>query len=125
MSFWHTSTLIALGVDEPRRISAIPVLERDDGKAVWWVATVGCAAALNRQDREGSLTPTNVSALFGRLHPLSRTWYDFRPTRRVEGADERLFRMHPLRAADALQLAAALAGSGPATTSAASESRPS
>ena len=45
----------------------------------------------------------------GRLQALSRTWYEIQPTLRVKRVAERLLRLHPLRAADSLQLAAALA----------------
>ena len=77
--------------------------------AVRWGATVEYAAARARREREGSLTPTDVSSLLGRLRALSQTWYEVRPDERVNGVAGRLLRVHPLRAADALQLAAALA----------------
>ena len=76
--------------------------------AVWWGATAEFAAALARREREGSLTPTDVSGLLERLRALSQTWYEVRPDQRVKGVATRLLRVHPLRAADALQLAAAL-----------------
>ena len=109
MNFWDTSALIALGVNEPHRNAAIQILKRDERMAVWWGATVEYTAALSRREREGTLTPTNVSTLFGRLQALSRTWYEIQPTQRVKGVAEWLLRVHPLRAADSLQLAAALA----------------
>ena len=77
--------------------------------AVWWGATVEYAAALARREREGSLTPIDVSGLLERLRALSLTWYEVRPDQRVKGIATRLLRVHPLCAADALQLAAALA----------------
>lgn len=77
--------------------------------AVWWGATVEYAAALARREREGSLTLTDVSSLLERLRALSQTWHEVRPDQRLKSIAMRLLRVHPLRAADALQLAAALA----------------
>ena len=77
--------------------------------AVWWGATVEYVAALARREREGSLTPADVSSLVERLRALSQTWYEVRPDRRIMDVAGRLLRVHPLRAVDALQLAAALA----------------
>ena len=44
-----------------------------------------------------------------RLHELSQVWYEVQPGRRIKVLAQRLLRVHPLRAADSLQLAAALA----------------
>ena len=109
MNFWDTSALVALGVDEPHRRRALRILETDDRMAVWWGATVEYVAALSRRERDGSLTTAQASAHLVRLHALSRVWYEVQPGRRVRALAQRLLRVHPLRAADSLQLAAALA----------------
>ena len=109
MNFWDTSALVALGVDEPHRKIALRILEADDWMAVWWGATVEYAAALSRREREGCLSTVDVAELLSRLHALSQAWYEVQPDRRVRELAWRLLRVHPLRAADSLQLAAALA----------------
>lgn len=109
MNFWDTSGLIALEIDELHRELAVRRLERDDRMAVWWGATVEYAEALARREREGSLTRTEVSSLLERLRALPQTWYEVQPDQRIKGVATRLLRVHPRRAADALQLAAALA----------------
>ena len=109
MNFWDTSALVALEVDELHRKPAVRLLEQDDRMAVWWGTSVEYVAALARREREGSLTPADVSSIVERLRALSRTWYEVRPDQRVKDVAGRLLRVHPLRAADALQLAAALA----------------
>ena len=100
---------MALGVDEPHRQRVLRILEADDRMAVWWGAPVEYVAALSRRERDGSLTTTEVSEHLGRLHALSQVWYEVQPGRRITVVAQRLLRVHPLRAADSLQLASAIA----------------
>ena len=100
---------MALGVDEPHRQRVLRILEADDRIAVWWGAPVEYVAALSRRERDGSLTTTEVSEHLGRLHALSQVWYEVQPGRRITVVAQRLLRVHPLRAADSLQLASAIA----------------
>jgi predicted nucleic acid-binding protein len=59
------------------------------------------------------LADTAVSAALGRLDSLAEAWHEVQPVAAVRGTARRLLRVHPLRAADALQLAAAVvAGEG-------------
>ena len=66
-------------------------------------------AAFSRRERDGSLTTKEVSDHLVRLHALSNVWYEVQPGRRIRTLAQRLLRVQPLRAADSLQLAAALA----------------
>ena len=109
MNFWDTSALVALGVDETHRPPALRILEADDRMAVWWGAEVEYVASISRREREGSLSTEEVSEHLLRLHALSQVWYEVQPGRRIKTLAQRLLRVHPLRAADSLQLAAALA----------------
>ena len=109
MNFWDTSALVALGVDEPHRQLALRALEANDRMAVWWGAPVEYAAALSRRERDGSLTTGEVSEHLGQLHALAQVWYEVQPGQRIRTMAQRLLRVHPLKAADSLQLAAALA----------------
>ncbi len=109
MNFWDTSALVALGVDEPNRQKALRILESDDRMAVWWGTPVEYVSAVSRLEREGSLSQTEVSGILNHLRALSQVWYEVLPRRRIQILAQRLLRVHPLRAADSLQLAAALA----------------
>lgn len=109
MNFWDTSALVALGVDETQRPLALRILEADDRMAVWWGAPVEYVGAISRREREGSLSTEEVSEHLLRLHALSQVWYEVQPGRRIKVLAQRMLRVHPLRAADSLQLAAALA----------------
>ena len=109
MNFWDTSALVALGVDEPHRQIALRALEANDRMAVWWGAPIEYVAALSRRERDGSLTTSEVSEHLGQLHALAQVWYEVQPGQRIRMMAQRLLRVHPLKAADSLQLAAALA----------------
>lgn len=109
MTFWDTSALLALAFDEPRRSFAVRTLEKDDGMAVWWGASVEYVSAVARRERDGSLTAGEVANALDRIGALSHVWYEVQPSRQIKMSAHRLLRVHPLRAADSLQLAAALA----------------
>lgn len=61
-----------------------------------------------RQVREGSLTPTDEQAARHVLHILTQSWMEIQPSEALRDTAERLLALHPLRAADALQLASAI-----------------
>ena len=109
MIFWDSSALAALLVDEvdsdPRRQQ----LQADPEVAVWWGTSVECESAIQRRFREGSLSIFQARLARERLADLSASWHEVSPVVAVRTLSRRLLRTHPLRAADALQLAAALA----------------
>jgi predicted nucleic acid-binding protein len=65
------------------------------------------AAALARLDRDGALDPQTAVLAFDRLMQLAAGWHEVDPSDIVRETAVRFLRVHPLRAADALQLAAA------------------
>jgi predicted nucleic acid-binding protein len=109
MIFWDSSALVALLVSESESEVRHSQLEADSSMAVWWATPVECESALQRRLREGVLTLTGVRLSRDRLKELSDSWHEVNPTPGVRSLALRLLRTHPLRAADALQLAAALA----------------
>ena len=108
MNFWDTSALVALSVAEASRESALRVLEADEQIVVWWGAAVEYVTAVSRRERDGSLTTDEVAEQLAHLRALSQVWYEVQPGQRLKALAQRLLRVHPLRAADSLQLAAAL-----------------
>jgi predicted nucleic acid-binding protein len=109
MIFWDSSALVALLVTEGESAMRHSQLQADSTLAVWWATSVECESALQRRLREGALTPTDARLARERLTELSMAWHEVNPTPAVRTLALRLLRTHPLRAADALQLAAALA----------------
>lgn len=74
---------------------------------VWWASEVECVSAVARLEREGALTGESTAQALERLDALAAAWHEIQPVAAVRRTARRLLRVHALRAADALQLAAA------------------
>lgn len=109
MIFWDSSALVPLLLEEPDSERRRTLLRADPGVAVWWGTPVECESAIQRRTREGSLSPAEARLARERLEELARSWQEVAPLDAVRTLARRLLRTHPMRAADALQLAAALA----------------
>ena len=109
MRFWDSSALVALLVDEPDSARRAKQLGEDPVPAVWWATPVECESAVQRRLREGALDTAGARTARERLADLAAAWYETPPTPVLRTLATRLVRTHPLRAADAVQLAAALA----------------
>jgi len=81
----------------------------DAGVLAGWGARVECESAISRLEREGLLHRRSAAAARGRLDRFAATWQEVQPSDLVRDDACRLLRVHDLRAADALQLAAGLA----------------
>ena len=108
MRFWDSSAIVPLCCDQPASATVLPLLETDDEVVVWWAARVECASALARMQRDGTLSEPELRPARALLAALSERWSEVQATPAVRDLAEQLVRRHPLRAADALQLAAAL-----------------
>src|SRR6185295_12646731 len=75
--------------------------------AVAWTTLVECASAIARAERDHLLALDQATAAFARLDELARVWREVEPTNDLRDIARRLLRVHPLRAADAIQVAAA------------------
>jgi predicted nucleic acid-binding protein len=108
MKFWDSSALLPLLVDEPSRERLMALLEEDAEVLAWWGTPVEIASALARREREGLLKAEEVATALDAARTLAESWHEVVPSDAVRRTAERLLRTHPLRAADALQLAALL-----------------
>jgi uncharacterized protein len=63
-------------------------------------------SAIARLEREASLGAAELSTALARMREFAKIWDEVQPTERLRSVAERLLRIHQLRAADALQLAA-------------------
>lgn len=112
MRFWDASAILPLLAEEP--IDANPhdtlmsALDEDPVMLVWWASSTECTSALARRRREESLDDAAIRQAEARLRLLAGGWHEILPTRVLRNLAERMLRVHPLRAADALQLAAAV-----------------
>jgi predicted nucleic acid-binding protein len=106
--FWDTSAVVPLLVSEPWSKAMRSLLRSDDALTVWWATRVECASAVRQRERRGALKPEWVPKALERLGGLGAGWSEISPSEAVRAQAERAVAVHPLRAADALQLGAAL-----------------
>lgn len=111
MRFWDSSAIIPLIVSEPHRRRLLDLLGDDSVMIVWWGTPVECSSAFARREREDDLSVQQATTALDRLRSLSASWQEVTPSEPVRTVAQRLLRVHPLRAADALQLAAAVVAS--------------
>jgi predicted nucleic acid-binding protein len=107
--FWDASAVVPLVVVEEATAATLEWLAQDPAIVTWWGTRVECVSALARRAREGALREADVGEALGRLDAFAEAWVEVLPVDAVRRTAVRLLRAYPLRAADALQLAAAIA----------------
>jgi len=110
--FWDTSAVVPLLIKQSASAKADHWYAEDPGIAIWTLATVEIVSALWRLRRDKSLTEANVRAAELRSEELASASYIVADIDSVKNLAARLLRVHALRAADALQLGAALIWAG-------------
>jgi len=85
--------------------------------SVWWATEVECVSAIARLERGGELSPQAALEALQQLEDLTGEWHEVQPTQSIRVTARRLLRVHNLRAADSLQLAAAIVAAGGYTAS--------
>lgn len=110
-AFWDSSSLVALCVKQNASPTA-EAMNRQYSQVVWWAAPVEMRGAFSRLARMALLIPTEQVGAQVRLNELRSRWLEILPGPAIRDHAERLVDSFPLKAADALQLAAALAWSG-------------
>ncbi len=107
MKFWDSSAIVPLIVKEAETALAIAAYSQDPDLIVWWGTEIECVSALARRERENGFESESIQKSLERLAALSSFWSVVQPGDRIKELAVRLLRVHPIRAADALQLAAA------------------
>ena len=107
MKFWDSSAVVPLLVPEKMTRPLQRLYDDDPVMFAWWATEIECTSALARRQRVGQLREPVVSEAFGRLNALRAAWHEIEPGEDVRESAKRLLRVHDLRTADALQLAAA------------------
>lgn len=115
VKFWDSSAIAPLLMDEEDSALWEDNLREDSELLVWYGTIVELESAINRRKREGVLTSDQETHARRRLQRLEASWLEVQPTVTVRDRALRLLRVHPLRAADAFQLAAALVTCGEQT----------
>lgn len=104
--------MVPLLLQQPQTKRVRHLLEEDDEVVVWWGSAVECASAIARLHRDGHLSAAAERDARSLLDVLRKSWFEVQPGDAVREQAMRLLRVHGLRAADALQLAAALEWAG-------------
>ncbi|MDH5195577.1 MAG: type II toxin-antitoxin system VapC family toxin, partial [Nitrospira sp.] len=105
MKFWDASAVIPLCLIERQSKVLKKLIGEDEAIVAWWGTPVECFSALARLRREEALTEIEEEQARLLLRTLQRVWTEVEPTNVVREQAGRVVRLHPLRAADALQLA--------------------
>lgn len=109
MKFWDASAIVPLLMSEATTKALQRLAVDDPVMLVWWASEVECASAIARLERDGVLEAHASDQAFDRLRRLAHAWHEIDASDPIRETAVRLLRVHPLRAADALQLAAAYA----------------
>ena len=112
MKFWDTAALVPLVIDEPTTPALRKLLAKDREVAVWMFTRVEMLSALGRL---GRATDELADVLPGARADVMDFLAQCVTVTDVEGVRrraERLVGLHPLTAADAMQLGAAIIASG-------------
>jgi uncharacterized protein len=107
VKFWDASAIVPLLVAESSSERLQSLAEQDADMLVWWASRVECVSALARRERDGGLDAHALAIALERLFQFADGWHEIDPSDAIRDAAIRFLRVHPLRAADALQLAAA------------------
>ncbi|MBN1417867.1 MAG: type II toxin-antitoxin system VapC family toxin [Planctomycetes bacterium] len=108
MKFWDSSGLVALHVAQTRASRLRSLHAGDPQVLAWQLSDVEVRSALCRLERDGAMTRDAFLDAVSRFESFWGTVHVISSVDPVKARAKRLLGIHPLRAADALQLAAAL-----------------
>jgi predicted nucleic acid-binding protein len=106
-AFWDATAFVPLCVYENTSRQALLQL-RQSLPVVWWASSVEVHSAVARLHRQGKLRDVERNGALSRLGVLSRAWREILPSDSLRDLARQLLDTYELRAADSLQLAAAL-----------------
>ena len=109
MRYWDTSALVPLVVAEAQTQRMRSLLEEDPHIVTWAWTAVEFASAVERRARQGELTREQRRDALSRFAELAAVWDEVTDVLAVRRHALAVLARHPLRAADAAQLGAALA----------------
>jgi hypothetical protein len=95
-------------VREPASERVEPLLQRDPEMAFWWGAPLEWWEALLAAQRRQTISAADLQKAREVLDHLRARGFEVQPTEDLRARALRLLAVHPLKAADALELAAAL-----------------
>jgi predicted nucleic acid-binding protein len=110
-AFWDSSALVPLCVLQQATLMA-ENMSRKYEVVVWWAAPAEISSAFSRLSRMSQLAVAGQAQAHHVLDRLRAQWTEISPATSLRNQAERLLDRFPLKAADALQLAAAMTWCG-------------
>jgi len=111
MKFWDSSAIVPLVVNEEETDYCLKTLSHDQEMLIWCLSRLEVMSALCRQVRDKTFSDTEFQKAKTRMNDLIERAYEVKAIEKVKQRALRLLEVHPLRAADACQLASALVAS--------------
>ena len=108
MRFWDTSALVPLVMEEPASALVLGWIRDDPDVALWGLTRLELASAIERAVREGRVPPPARQPALRRVERIAGDAHEVADLAAVRVRAVPLVARHPLRAADAVQLGAAL-----------------
>jgi predicted nucleic acid-binding protein len=113
MRFWDSSAIVPLLVQEAASEVMARTYRDDRVIVVAWTTAIECVSACVRKHRENRLSERHLAGILERLRDFRADWIIAEPTPQLAADVERIVARHGLRAADAIQLASAIATGAP------------
>ncbi len=106
--FWDTSAIVPLVVEEPATEAMCALARSESDMIVWWGTPTECLSAIARRERDSTLSLAAADQARSLLNVLATHWSEVLAGEQLRSRAAALLLRHPLRTADAFQLAAAL-----------------
>ena len=107
MHYWDASAIVRLCVQE-NSSARLRALASAEPIVTWCLSAVEVRSGIERRARDGALKPDAREKALAGLRELAEAWTEVATIGSVRERALRLLSVHALRAADAIQLAAAL-----------------
>jgi len=108
MRFWDSSALVPLCLNSTQTKYCLDLFKKDSHIIVWCLTLSEIWSALCRQARDQTISDDHLQTAKKRARKLSDSWSEVVIVEKARERSLRLMEVHGLKAADSLQLAAAL-----------------
>ena len=110
MKYWDSSAIVPLVVAEENTDYCVRLLSDDPEMLIWCLSRLEVISALCRRVREDDWSEDEFRRAKEQLNRVLDSAYEVSAVEKVRSRALRLLEVHPLRTADACQLASALVG---------------
>jgi predicted nucleic acid-binding protein len=112
LEVWDASAVLCLLLNQKAADQLEAISATDEGVALWWGTRVEAVSCVCRLRHANTVGEGELTELLAAIERVSAEASEIEPSNEVRSTACRLLRVHELRAADALQLAAALVWAG-------------